>query len=164
MREEITRTFQSKIFALNKEDPTYEARKEYFENKMNEELDAVDSFEKKNKNRRKRKFQNIDEKIADCLDPRKTKMIAELPKVSEIINDFLSKGDENYKDLRNNLCQYKNISQHVYSNFFPEIYCSPKRRGFSLKSNFHIIFKTYKDKKKMEASLGKNPNYEEIRD
>ena len=111
MREEITRTFQSKIFALNKEDPTYETRKEYFENKMNEELDAVDSFGKKNKNRRKRKFQNIDEKIADCLDPRKTKMIAELPKVSEIINDFLNKGDENYKDLRNNLCQYKNISQ-----------------------------------------------------
>ena len=76
MREEITQTFQSKIFALNKEDPTYEARKEYYENKMDEELDAVDSFEK-NKNRRKRKFQNIDEKIADCLDPRKTKMIVE---------------------------------------------------------------------------------------
>ena len=36
---------------------------------MDEELDAVDSFEK-NKNRRKRKFKNIDEKIADCLDPR----------------------------------------------------------------------------------------------
>ena len=119
---------------------------------------------KKKTKTRKRKFQNIDEKIADCLDPRKTKMIAELPKVSEIINDFLSKGDENYKDLRNNLCQYKNIFQHVYSNFSPEIYCSPERRGFSLKSNFHIIFKTYKDKKKMEASLGKNPNYEEIRD
>ena len=26
---------------------------------------------------RKRKFQNIDEKIADCLDPSKTKMIVE---------------------------------------------------------------------------------------
>ena len=33
-----------------------------------------------------------------------------------------------------------------------------------LKSNFHIIFKTYKDKKKLERSLGKNPeNYETIR-
>ena len=43
---------------------------------MDEELDDVDSFEK-NKNRRKRKFENIDEKIAGCLDPRKTKMIIE---------------------------------------------------------------------------------------
>ena len=51
-------------------------RKEYYENKMDEELDDVDSFEK-NKNRRKRKFENIDEKIAGCLDPRKTKMIIE---------------------------------------------------------------------------------------
>ena len=30
-----------------------------------------------------------------------------------------------------------------------------------MKSNFHIIFKTYKDKKKLDSSLGKNPeNYE----
>ena len=49
-------------------------------------------------------------------------------------------------------------------NVFPEIYCSTERRGFNLKSNFHITFKTYKEKKKLEASLGKNPdNYEEIR-
>ena len=43
---------------------------------MDEELDAIDSFEE-NKNKRKRKFKNIDEKIADCLDPRKTKMRVE---------------------------------------------------------------------------------------
>ena len=47
---------------------------------------------------------------------------------------------------------------------FPKIYCSTKKRGFDLKSNFHIIFKTYKDKKKLETSLGKNPeNYETVR-
>ena len=46
MREEIIQTFQSKIFALNKEDPTYKTRKEYFENKMDEELDTVNSFKK----------------------------------------------------------------------------------------------------------------------
>ena len=87
------------------------------------------------------------------------------PKVSEIINDFLNEGEENYKHLRNNLSQYKKILRYVYSNAFPETYCSIKRRGFDLKSNFHIIFKTYKDKKKMEASPGKTPpNYEEIRD
>ena len=80
------------------------------------------------------------------------------------MNDFLNEGEENYKDLRNNLSQYKNIFQCVYSNVFPEIYCSTERRGFNLKSNFHIIFETYKDKKKkMEAFIRKNPhNYEEI--
>ena len=47
---------------------------------------------------------------------------------------------------------------------FPEIYCSTELRGFDLKSNFHIILKTYKDKKKLEASVAKNPkNYEKIR-
>ena len=65
--------------------------------------------------------------------------------------------------MRNNLSSSKNIFQYIYSNIFPEIYCSTERRGFDLKSNFHIIFKTYKDKKKLEASLGKNPcNHEEI--
>ena len=43
---------------------------------MDEELDAVDSFEK-SKNKRKRKFQNIHQKIEDCLDPTKMKMIIE---------------------------------------------------------------------------------------
>ena len=38
--------------------------------------------------------------------------------------------------------------------------CSTEQHSFDLKSNFHI-FKTYKDKKQLEISLGKNPeNYE----
>ena len=62
--------------------------------------------------------------------------------------------------LRNNLPSYKNIFRYVYFKAFPEIYCS----GFDLKCNFHIIFKTYKDKKQLERSLGKNPeNYESMR-
>ena len=52
----------------------------------------------------------------------------------------------------------------MYSNVFPEIYCSTKRRGFDLKSTFHKIFKIYKDKQKIEC-LGKNPqNYEHVHD
>ena len=31
LREEISATFDAKIFCLNKEEPTYEARKKYFE-------------------------------------------------------------------------------------------------------------------------------------
>ena len=38
------------------------------------------------------------------------------------------------------------------------MYCSTEQRSFDLEKNFNIIFKTYKDKKKLKASLGKNPN------
>ena len=61
-----------------------------------------------------------------------------LLKVLEIINDFLN-ADENCKKLRNNLSGYRNIFQYVYSNVFPEIHYSTEKRGFDLKSNFHII-------------------------
>ena len=77
MKEEIIQTYQGKIFSLYKNNPIYEARKEYFENKMDEELDAGESFEK-SKNRRKRKQQDINLKITESLDPRKTKMVVEL--------------------------------------------------------------------------------------
>ena len=82
----------------------------------------------------------------------------------KIITDFLNKNKENYKDLQNNFSSYKNIFQYVYSNVFPEIYCCTERCGFDLKSNFHIIFKTYNNKKQLEISHGKNPeNYEIMR-
>ena len=38
MKEKIIQTFQEKIFVPNKDDPTYEVRKEYFENKTEEQL------------------------------------------------------------------------------------------------------------------------------
>ena len=78
------------------------------------------------------------------------------PKALEIIMDFSNEDENNYKELRNNLSSYKSIFQYVYSNVFPESYYSAEKRGFGLKSNFHIIFKTYKDKKQLESSLGKN--------
>ena len=58
------------------------------------------------------------------------------------ITVFLKEDENNYKELRNNLSSYKNIFQYAYSNVLPEIYCSTEKRGFDLKSNFHIIFKT----------------------
>ena len=73
----------------------------------------------------------------------------------------MNENEENYKDLQKNFSNYKNIFQYVYSNVFPETYCSTERCGFDLNSNFHIIFKKYNDKKQLEISLGKNPeNYE----
>ena len=71
-------------------------------------------------------------------------------KVSEIITEVLKEKKENYLELKNNLSQYKYIFQYVFSNVFPEIYCSTERRGFNIKSTFHIMLKTYKDKKKQK--------------
>ena len=51
--------------------------KKYCERQIEEELDGVDSSEK-NKKIKKKKFKEIDEKVTDCLDPRKTKMVVEL--------------------------------------------------------------------------------------
>ena len=58
---------------------------------------------------------------------------------------------KNYVLLRNNLSQYKNIFQYVYLNVYPKIYCATERRGFDLKNRFHIVFKTYKDKKRLKS-------------
>ena len=77
------------------------------------------------------------------------------PKVAQIINDFSAMDEKIYLQLRNNLSQFKNIFQYVYSNVYAGIYCSTKRRGFALKSTFHVVFKVYRDKKKAEK-FGKN--------
>ena len=69
------------------------------------------------------------------------------PKVSDIMSEFLKEGKENYLELRNNLSHYKDILQYVCYNVFSAIHCSTQRRGSNLKSIYHIMFKTYKDKK-----------------
>lgn len=70
-------TFQQKIMLLDKNDPTYEARKQYHDDKIEEELDVIDSFEKA---KNKRKLCHIDEKIENCFDLRKTKIRLEFNK------------------------------------------------------------------------------------
>ena len=85
------------------------------------------------------------------------------PKVLQIITEFIEADKKNYRLLQNNLSSYKNIFQYVSSNVYPEIHCSTEKRSFVLKNNFHIMFKTYKDKMQMR-SMGKSPNnYENIR-
>ena len=85
------------------------------------------------------------------------------PTVLPIIVDFVERDEKNLRLLQNNLAQYKNFFQFVYSNVYPEIYCANEKRGFDLKSNFHILFKTYKDKMQMK-SMGKNSiNYKTVR-
>ena len=90
LRQEIRTTYDSKLFALNKEEPAYETHKNYYERQNAEELDAFDSYEK-NKKVKKRKFKNIDEKIRDSLDPRKTKMILDFKHRESGIKSFAIK-------------------------------------------------------------------------
>ena len=72
LREEINATFNAKIFSLNKEEQTYEAHEKYYERKRDEELNAVDSY-KKTKMQKKRKIQDVENKIMHYLDPQKNK-------------------------------------------------------------------------------------------
>ena len=59
--------------------------------------------------------------------------------------------------LQESLARYKDIYQYVYSHVFPEVYTSSEKRGFDVKSNFHILFKSYRDKQMMrQCSLAKN--------
>ena len=81
-------------------------------------------------------------------------------KVTEIINEYLDEDTNIYNKMRNNLSQCKNIFQYVHSNIFPEIHCSTERQGFDLKSSCHIMFKTYKDKKRWSCSAKTPQNYQ----
>ena len=84
------------------------------------------------------------------------------PGVLEIVVGFLHQGKQNLRMLQEHLARYKDIFQYVYSHLFPEVYTSSEKRGLDLKSNFHILFKTYRDKQIMrQQSLAKNQaNYE----
>ena len=63
------------------------------------------------------------------------------------------------------LARYKDIYQYVYSHVFPEVYTTSERRGFDLKSNLHILFKSYRDKQLMrQHSTAKNlSNHEDVK-
>ena len=128
LREETIQTFQSKIFSLNKEEPTYEARKKY-ERQMEEKLDAVDSYEKKQK-LKKRKFKNVDEKILDCLDPRITKMVVEFnDRESARIKFFaIKKRNEirvTSRFMSGKLLMFAKLSLKSFIYDLSEIFCFP---------------------------------------
>ena len=68
------------------------------------------------------------------------------PGILKIVGGFIDQGKQNLRILHEDLAQYKDIYQYVYSHVFPEVYTTSEKRGFDLKSNFHIFFKTYRDK------------------
>ena len=66
--------------------------------------------------------------------------------------------------LQESLARYKDIFQYVYSHVFSEIYTTSEKRGFDLKSNFHITFQAYQDKTAIrQQQLAKTPsNYKHL--
>ena len=72
----------------------------------------------------------------------------------------MKENEKNFVLLRNNLSQYKNIFQYVYSNVYPEIYCAMEKNVSTSRAHFISCLKFTRTKKKIEQ-LGKNPqNYE----
>ena len=68
------------------------------------------------------------------------------PGALEIVGNFIDQGKENLRLLQEHLVRFKDIYQYVYLLVFPEIYTASDKRRFDLKSNSHIIFKSYRHK------------------
>ena len=85
--------------------------------------------------------------------------------VLEIVGKFIDQRKENLQLLQEYLARYKDIYQYVYSHVFPEVYTTSEKRGFDLKSNFHILFKSYRDKQLMRqhSTAKKLSNYEDVK-
>ena len=75
------------------------------------------------------------------------------PGVLEIVGGFINQGKENLRMLQQYLAQYNDIFQYIYSHIFPEIYTTSEKRGVDLKSNIHILFKSYCEKMLMQLQL-----------
>ena len=84
------------------------------------------------------------------------------PGVLEIVRNFINQGKHNLLLLQENLACYKDILQYVYSHVFPEVYTATEKRGFDLRSNFHIMFKTYCNKMmlRQQVTAKNTENYE----
>ena len=83
--------------------------------------------------------------------------------VLEIVGNFINQGKEQLRILQEYLSRYKDIYQYVYSHVFPDIYTNSEKRDFNLKSNFHTLFKAYRNKQLIrQHATAKNPiNYEQ---
>ena len=67
------------------------------------------------------------------------------PRVIETVGNFINQGKQNLRILQEHLARFKDVYQYVYSHLFPEIYVTTEKRGFNLKSYFHILLKAYRD-------------------
>ena len=81
--------------------------------------------------------------------------------VLKIVGNFINQTKDNLRLFQSNLASYKDIYQYVYAHVFPEIYPTTEKRGIDLKSNFDILFNSYRDKmilrQHQQITATKNP-------
>ena len=144
MREDINQKYNSKIMSLNKNNPTYQTRKECLENKMGVDLDAVNSFEQNlEKGRKKRKFMDIDSKIEEAVDSRKTKMILEFSnQESASIKSFAVKRNDHIKVttrfLSSKMLKFAKLSLMSFTCEVLETFCFPDENVRSIFKKYHV--------------------------
>ena len=135
---------------------------------MDEELDVVNYFEK-DENIKKRKLKNIEEKITDCLDPRKSKMLIDFNnRESTSIKSFAVRKRDKIKvttcfiafllsDQGQNLMTNNNLSIHIESgdifyqnfntgeNFYNFLMAQQNNQMANIpkKSSYHHSFEHY---------------------
>ena len=123
---------------------------------MNEDLDSVDSFEQKLKRgRRKRKFKDIDSKLADTVDCRKTKMILEFNNhESASVKSFAAKKRDHIKVttrfLSGKMLMFAELLLMSFIYEVLETFCFPdekvqaifKKYGIKLVNIYHILTDT----------------------
>ena len=107
---------------------------------MDGKLDAVES-DQKNKRIRKKKFQDTDDKITDCLDPRKTKLVVEFnDRKSASIKSFAIKKRSEVKVttrfMSGKHLMFAKLSLKSFIYEITEIFCFPKE-------NTQEIYKKY---------------------
>ena len=73
MREEVNLKYDQLLLNLNKNDPTYEARKYWYQNKREKDLDAIDSLEAKKSGERKENFIILSKKLKKPQNRKKNK-------------------------------------------------------------------------------------------
>ena len=76
MREEINQKCSGLILGLNKSDPCYEAKKQWYQNKKEEDLDSIKSLQARLKKWEKKKFHDIDAKTEETVNSNRAKIIS----------------------------------------------------------------------------------------
>ena len=109
---------------------------------MQEELVSVDSYEK-NKKVKKRQFKEIDQKITDCLDPRKTKMVVEFNnRESASIKSFSVKKRNEIKVttrfMSGKLLMFAKLSLKSFIYDLAETFCFPQKKITDLHKKYMI--------------------------
>ena len=134
MREDVNQKFDQLILNLDKNGPTYEARKYWYQNKKEEDLDSIHSLEaKRKKSGKKRKFHDTEKKIEETTKSKKTKMIPKFNcRESASIKSFAVKKNDQVKlttrFLSGKMLMFTKLSLMSFIFNMLETFCFPDEK------------------------------------